>query len=136
MHAEATNLTRPRKLVAQARAVGTCAVCGRELPRRDEPDPPTCTRKRPFEDGLTCTQTYRAVQLARLIAREPGLSRRKLAERLGYSERQVQAMLNWVREAEPEVLVITTTRLARAHGYRFVPVEVLRVEVDGEVLPR
>lgn len=138
MHATVTEKPRPRKLVQQARVFGTCAVCGKKLRLRDgrEPDPPTCARNGLFDTpGATCAHTYRAVQLARLIAREPGLSRRQIAERLGYSERHAQALINWLREAEPEVLIVATGRLAKEHGYRFLFREVVRIEVDGEVVP-
>ena len=62
---------------------------------------------------LVADRFQRIWQIVEYIAREPGKSRRELAERFALSERQVQADLNVIR-AEMRL------PLVRRQGYRFV----------------
>lgn len=62
---------------------------------------------------LVADRFQRIWQIVECIAREPGLSRRELAERFALSERQVQADLNVIRSEMRLPLV-------RRQGYRFV----------------
>jgi predicted DNA-binding transcriptional regulator YafY len=62
---------------------------------------------------LVADRFQRIWQIVEFIAREPGKSRKELAERFALSERQVQADLNVVR-------VEMRLPLVRRQGYRFV----------------
>src|ERR671938_1091069 len=62
---------------------------------------------------LVADRFQRIWQLVEYIAREPGKSRRELADKFALSERQVQADLNVIR-AEMRL------PLVRRQGYRFV----------------
>lgn len=62
---------------------------------------------------LVADRFQRIWQIVECIAREPGLSRRELAERFALSERQVQADLNVIRSEMRLPLV-------RRQGYRFI----------------
>ena len=63
--------------------------------------------------GLIADRFQRIWEVVEYIAREPGQSRKQLAERFSLSERQVQADLNVIRTEMRLPLV-------RRHGYRFV----------------
>jgi predicted DNA-binding transcriptional regulator YafY len=65
---------------------------------------------------LVADRFQRIWQIVEYIAREPGKSRRELAERFALSERQVQADLNVIRSEMRLPLV-------RRSGYRFVTEE-------------
>src|SRR5712691_7302411 len=62
---------------------------------------------------LVADRFQRIWQIVEFIARQPGKSRKELAERFALSERQVQADLNVIR-AEMRL------PLVRRQGYRFV----------------
>ncbi len=75
---------------------------------------------------LIADRFQRIWEVVEYIAREPGQSRKQLAERFSLSERQVQADLNVIRTEMRLPLV-------RRHGYRFVneeggPTGVLKME--------
>ena len=75
-------------------------------------------------------------QLGNLILAEPGLSRRVLAEWMGFSERQVQVWLADLCDGHgPVVMMAHRYGVRRERGYRYMPLIRVWAEKGDEGIP-
>lgn len=74
----------------------------------------------PHRSAYARARILRQVEIAKLLAAEPGLTRAELARRLCLSERQVQLYLSLM--AHERYVVTATVKLTRHRGYRLEPV--------------